>query len=125
MTSEKCVVNKLKQLTEALFIEHYQKNENKEQKNVLNVTPETTTAAVNNMKILSNVNVTQASNSDETNNDFSDFSIENGAEQFCAIIIKQLTVDDHIESVEKWHNEQLNAYDFAYKCLFKKLLKKK
>lgn len=61
-TSEKCV-NELKQLTEALFIEHYQKNKNQEQKNVLNVTSETTTAAVDNMKMISNVNAAQTSNS--------------------------------------------------------------
>lgn len=54
-------------------------------------------------------------------NDFLDFSMENGAEQFCTSILKQLTIDDHIESREKWYNEQLNAY----KRLFEKVQKKK
>lgn len=45
--------------------------------------------------------------------------MKNGAEQFCSMIVQQLTADEHIELNEEWHDGQLNAYDLAHRRLFK------
>lgn len=124
--SEKRVISGLKQLTEVLFVQHYRTNENQDQENMSNIALENAATAAADMMMLSNANIEQATNTatatdKENNGDFQRFldsAMKNGAEQFCTIVMQQLTADEHIELSEEWHNGQLNAYDLARKRLF-------
>lgn len=70
------------------------------------------------MPATSNANMKTDKENDGQFQQFLDSAMKDGAEQFCAMVVQQLTNQEHIDHHEEWHHGQLNAYNLAHKRLF-------
>lgn len=118
--TEKRVIGGLKQLTELLFQQHYKRHENEvdssQNENNFVQSDEITTSAETPSS--SNIAMNDGKENDGNFQQFLDSAMKDGAEQFCAMVVQQLTNQQHIEHNEEWHHGQLNAYNFAHERLF-------
>lgn len=113
--TEKHVIGGLKQLTELLFKQHYKHNITDENNEPLQ-SDEVTTSTEYEATSIDN-------QTDKENNDriqqFLDNAMGDGhGEQFCAMVIEQLTSGHSTHHSEEWHRGQLEAYNMAHKRLF-------
>lgn len=113
--TEKRVIGGLKELTELLFRQHYKdKNEADQNENKFVQSEEISTSS----ECPSSSSIESTDKENGNFQQFLDSAMKDGAEKFCAMVVQQLTNQQHIDHHEEWHKGQLNAYNFAHEQLF-------
>lgn len=122
-TTERHVINGLKQLTELLFKQHFKPNLNEEdnvdenneplQSNEVSTSIEYPTSTNSNMQ-------NNKENHDDGQQCQANSNTNDEGENFCRMIIQQLKAGDAIKHSEEWHRGQLDAYNIAHKRIFER-----
>lgn len=122
--TEKQVINGLKQLTDVIFKPHYRHD-------TTNGSQSTASVTSSNVNVLNSMIATaiDANQNDKTSTDAIKENERNGdnmhkipmkeAEQFCAMVVHQLSKNDQ-DITDDWHRGQLNAYALASEKLLEK-----
>lgn len=125
--SEKRVIGGLKQLTELLFQQHYKNNTDETDSNQDENMPvqsdeismyRTAETVPEKQCVNMDMNMDLPKENDGNFQQFLDSAMKDGAEQFCAMVVQQLTNQQHVEQHDEWHRGQLNAYNLAHQRLF-------
>lgn len=121
--TEKRVIGGLKQLTELLFKQHYKHGQNTENtitQHDERIQSDEVTTGTKRESTPSDMQTDKENN--ENCQRFLDNAMQDGhAEQFCAMVVRQLTTADSIEHSEEWHRGQLDAYNMAREHFFERV----
>lgn len=127
--TEKRVIGGLQKLTDMLFKQYYKDNNQTEygdgnsnsNSNGNNVDENVQSDEVTTSREIAASNTTEMRTNKENDGNiqhFLDNDMQNGAEQFCAMVVHQLTDGNMVEQADEWHLGQLDAYNKAHQRFF-------